>query len=63
MAQRSCSLCDQEFPEEELRDVTFFGRTFWFCPDDFSLVWQGVSGVAAVCEQLKAASTAGTKLR
>ena len=54
----TCSWCDNDkVPAEEARKVTFFGRDFILCDQDFRLIWQGFGGLAELARQLKTAGS------
>jgi hypothetical protein len=56
MATVKCAWCNNDKIEEEnARMVTFFGRTFTLCEEDFQLFWKGLGGISALCTHLKTA--------
>ena len=54
-----CNWCHQKVEEDDAHEVTFLGRRYFLCEEDFQLIWRGLSGVNALCKQLKAAISAG----
>lgn len=53
-----CAWCHHEVDDSIARDVTFLGHTYTLCEECFQLIWRGFSGLKALSEQFKAASTA-----
>jgi len=56
-----CSWCHAEIDDSLAREVSFLGRNFILCDEDFQLIWRGFAGLKALSEQFKAASTAVSK--
>jgi hypothetical protein len=62
MPKVECSWChNKDIEESAAREVSFLGRTFILCDEDFQLIWRGFAGINALCEQFKAIKAAGTK--
>lgn len=56
-----CAWCHHEVDDSLTREVTFLGHGYILCEECFQLIWRGFSGLKALSEQFKAASSAVVK--
>jgi|GEM_PF-5328050 len=55
MSKVVCNWCHREYEEDTARKVSFLGREFILCEEDFQLIWRGLGGVSTICSYFKTA--------
>ena len=53
MAEIECNWCHRKVDDQEARELTFFGRKFLLCEEDFQLMWKGFGYINTLCSQLR----------
>lgn len=57
-----CSWCHQKIEDESTaREISFLGRDFILCPEDFQLIWNGFAGINALIKQFRALNVGGKR--